>query len=61
MIKKISKVILLVLIVFGLAISISNMMNTQVHAGKWVHYWPHLPDCYGLGDTCYDFTDPKPK
>lgn len=60
MIKKISKVVLLVLMVLGIAISVFNMMNTEVHAGKWVHYWPDLPHCKGLGDTCYDMTDPNP-
>lgn len=60
MIKKIAKVVLVLLMVFGAVISISNVMDSELHAGagKWVKYWPNIPDCFGEGKTCFDFTNP---
>ena len=59
MIKKIVKVVLVLLMVVGAVIAASNMMDEELHAeGKWVKYLPHVPDCKGDGDDCFDFTDP---
>ncbi len=62
MTKKVFKVILVLLMVVGLAVSVANMIDTDLHAqepGRWVQLHKDIPDCYGPGNTCYDMTQPK--
>ena len=57
MVKKAVKVLLVAMMLFGVAIAVSNMLETEVHAGEgWVKYHRTIPDCYGPGTTCLDMT-----
>jgi hypothetical protein len=58
MVKKISKVVLVVLMLLGAFIAVSNMLDfdLQGSARGWVHYDKDKPACEGIGDTCFDFT-----
>ena len=45
----------------GAFVAVSNVLQTDVtaqQAGKWVKYLPDVPDCKGVGTTCYDMTTP---
>lgn len=65
MIKKIVKVVLVLLIVFGAVISALNVMDTQLKAKELtvtypeVLYLPDVPDCKGEGKGCIDMTNPN--
>ncbi len=58
MIKKIAKMVLLVLMVVGVFITFSNLMEPELKAGagKWVQLHRDIPDCYGDGTSCFDAT-----
>jgi len=58
MIKKIVKYALCVLIVLGVAISITNIFQPELHSEslKIVTYYPDIPDCSGPAKDCNDFT-----
>jgi hypothetical protein len=58
MIKKTLKIILIVMMLIGAFIAVSNLLQKDVYAGKWVKYLPEVPDCKGEGHTCYDMTSP---
>jgi len=58
MIKKIVKYALCVLIILGVAISIANFFQPELHGEFPVvtTYHPEDPDCYGPAKDCNDFT-----
>jgi len=60
MIKKVLKYALCVLIVLGVAISIANFFQPQLHSEfpKVVTLHENPPDCYGEPLDCNDFTSP---
>jgi hypothetical protein len=59
MIKKISKVILVFLMVLGIFFAISNVMVKELTSKQFpvVKYIPEEPDCRGEGNTCIDMTE----
>lgn len=58
--NKTVKLAFLVFMVLGIAFSIFNFvaadLQAQAPACGWVKLHPAIPDCYGLGNSCYDFT-----
>ena len=62
MLKKIAKLVLVVMMILGLAIAVSNTFDTELEGapGTFRTYVRHIPDCVGSGTTCYDFTSPDP-
>jgi len=63
MLKKIAKLVLVVMMILGFAIAVSNTFDTELQAapGTFRNYVRHIPDCIGSGATCYDFTSPTTK
>jgi len=60
MIKKAFKILLVVMMLFGVAIALSNILETDIHAGEgWVKYHKEIPDCFGVGSSCIDMTQGK--
>lgn len=63
MIKKVVKVFLVLLMVFGAFIAASNMLEPNLNgATAWVYvkYHKNIPDCFGAGTTCLDMTTTPP-
>jgi len=61
MVKKIAKYALCVFIILGVAISITNFFQPELHSvefPKKVTLYDNPPDCYGAPDECNDFTPP---
>ena len=61
MIKRIVKYALCVLIILGVAISIANFFQPELHSDEFpriVTYYKNPPDCYGDPTNCNDFTKP---
>ena len=58
MIKKIVKLVLLVMMVVGALVIVSNLADTQLKSEgfKVVTYFENVPDCYGPPSDCNDFT-----
>jgi len=62
MIKKIVKLMLLVIMLAGAVLTVTNMMTTELQSDfKLVTYFPDIPDCTGDPGKCMDFTTPKPE
>lgn len=65
MAKKLVKVVLFLLIVFGAVISVLNVLDAQLQAKELtvsypvVLYLPDVPDCKGEGTGCVDTTNPN--
>lgn len=65
MVKKIVKVVLVLLILFGAVISTFNVMDVQLEAKELtvtfpeVKYLEDVPDCKGEGKGCIDMTNPN--
>lgn len=63
MIKKIIISVLIVLMLLGISIAVSNFLSIKSNAEpcKQVAYHPTIPDCSGPGTTCWDCTQIKPR
>jgi len=63
MIKKIVKILLLCIMIFGAIIVVNNFITPNLNSNSFVvtTYHPEDPDCYGPPTDCNDFTkDPLP-
>ena len=64
MIKKIAKLVLVVLMIIGAFIAVTNVFfdaNLQSEGFRVVTYFEDIPDCSGPPSDCNDFTDFTPK